>query len=66
MRKDIFPASAEYIHTTQRRLNYFQQKMCVSANCYDVSLGYMKLVSLVHVRLDALSTSHHDTGYESN
>jgi len=28
MRTDIFATSAEKIHTTQRRLNYFQQKMC--------------------------------------
>ena len=66
MRTNIFATSAENLHTTQRRLNYFQQKMCVSAIGYDVSLGYIKLVSLVHVRLDSLGTFHHDTGYASN
>jgi len=39
--------------------------MYVSAIGYDVSLGYIKLISSVHVRLDVLSTSHHDTGYAS-
>jgi len=65
MRTDIFATSAENIHTTQRRLNYFQHKMCVSANSY-VSLGYIKVVALVHVKLNSLSTSHLDTGYASN
>jgi hypothetical protein len=65
MKTGIFATSAENKHTTQRLLNYFQQKICVSAIGY-VSLGYSKLVSLVRVRLDSLGTSHHDTGYASN
>jgi hypothetical protein len=41
MRTNIFATSAENIRTTQRRIKYFKQKMCVNTIGYDVNLGYI-------------------------